>query len=48
MRTSDEWKAWEEVNRRRSAASGRRKEEKAEPTVQLGQGRSGFCPVVRR
>lgn len=48
VEASGEWKAWEEASRRRSAASGRRKEQKPEPEVQLGQGRNGFYPVVRR
>jgi hypothetical protein len=48
IEATDEWKAWEESNRRRSAASGRRKEEKSKPKVELGQGRNGFYPVVRR
>lgn len=48
VEASEEWKAWEEANRRRSAASGRRKEEKPEPLVQVGYGRNGIYPVVVR
>ncbi|ACL41988.1 hypothetical protein Achl_4037 (plasmid) [Pseudarthrobacter chlorophenolicus A6] len=48
IESSEEWKAWEEANRRRSAASGRRRDEKAEPKVEVGNGRNGFYPVLRR
>jgi hypothetical protein len=47
---TDEWRAWEDGYRRRSAANGRKKpeEEKTAPKVELGQGRNGYYPVVRR
>jgi hypothetical protein len=50
IEATDEWKAWEDGYRRRSAANGRKKAEaeKAAPKVQLGQGRDGSYPVVRR
>lgn len=48
IEASNEWKAWEQASLRRSASSGRRKEEKSDPEVQLGHGRNGFYPVVRR
>jgi hypothetical protein len=50
VEATDDWKAWEDGYRRRSAASGRKKseEEKTAPKVELGQGRNGFYPVVRR
>jgi hypothetical protein len=40
IEVTDEWRAWKQASLRRSAASGRRKEEEAEPKVQLGTGRS--------
>lgn len=50
IEATDEWKAWEAGYQRRSAASGRKKpeEEKTAPKVELGQGRNGYYPVVRR
>jgi hypothetical protein len=48
IEASEEWKSWEEASRRRSAASGRRQDEKPEPAVQVGYGRNGCYPVVRR
>jgi hypothetical protein len=50
IEATDEWKAWEAGYLRRSAANGRRKpeEEKTAPKVEIGQGRNGFYPVVRR
>ena len=48
VEATDEWKAWEDGYRRRSAASGRRKAEadKAEPKTELGRG--GYYPVLWR
>jgi hypothetical protein len=50
VEATDEWKAWEDGYARRSAANGRKKDEadKAAPKVELGQGRNGYYPVVRR
>ncbi|MET4144221.1 hypothetical protein [Arthrobacter sp. UYCo732] len=50
VEATDEWKAWEEGHHRRSAAHGPRKpeEEKLPPKVEVGHGRNGFYPVVRR
>ncbi|OOP65277.1 hypothetical protein BMF89_00045 [Arthrobacter sp. SRS-W-1-2016] len=50
VEATDEWQTWEDGYRRRSAANGRKKpdEEKTAPKVELGQGRNGFYPVVRR
>jgi hypothetical protein len=47
---TDEWKAWEDGYRRRSAANGRKKTEtvKTAPKVEVGKGRNGFYPVIRR
>ncbi|GAA4034771.1 hypothetical protein GCM10023063_18700 [Arthrobacter methylotrophus] len=50
IEATDEWKTWEDGYLRRSAANGRKKpeEEKTAPKVELGHGRNGFYPVLRR
>ncbi|MDQ0633720.1 hypothetical protein QFZ40_001629 [Arthrobacter pascens] len=50
VEATDEWKAWEDCYRGRSAARGRRTAEtdKAEPKTELGRGRNGYYPVLRR
>lgn len=49
IETTDEWTAWQDGHRRRSATNGRKKPEgeKTALKVELGQGRNGFYPVVR-
>lgn len=50
VEATDEWKSWEDGHRRRSATNGRKKpeEEKTAPKVEVGRGRNGYYPVVRR
>lgn len=47
VEATDEWKAWQEANCRRSSASTSRKEGK-DAVVLVGHGRTGPYPVVRR
>lgn len=50
IEATDEWKVWEDGYARRSAANGRKKADadSVAPKVELGQGRNGSYPVVRR
>lgn len=48
VEASEERKAWEDASRRRTATSGRRKEDKSETKVEVGHGRNGSYPVARR
>lgn len=47
IEASDEWAAWEDSYKRRSAATGGRKEATG-PKVAVGYGRNGEYPVMRR
>lgn len=50
VEATDEWKAWEVNNLRRREASASRKtvEAESELKVEVGSGRNGFYPVVKR